>query len=134
MIHRVLTLIYKVLRRLVSSWAVLLLASVATWLFLCLPPIVRSYDPTAGNYDGGFVLWIGLGLALACIVLAASWIVWQLGFGSIDRATASKEAEFGHLEDWFHACTPLQKVLLTQGTFIFVICFVLYCLTLVQTK
>ena len=127
-------MIYKVLRRFFSSWAVLSLAVVAVGTYLCLPPIVRHFDPTAGAYDGGFVLWIGLGVTLAAIVLFSAWVLWQLAFGSIDRATASHNSEFGSLEEWFYQCTPLQKVMLTQGTFVFVICFVLYCLTLVQTK
>lgn len=122
----------KFFRRFFSSWPILLSASISLGIYLLLPKLVRMYDPTTGVYDGGYLLWIGLGNAVAFGVAATGWVIWQLAFGSIDKATSSKTDEFGNLSDWFHMMTPFQKWMATQITFSFCILYVLACLWLVS--
>ncbi len=119
------------LRRIVSSWHVAIAAVIAMAAYLGSPYLIRLYDPTAGAFDGGFLVWIALGISLAYVVAAAGWVLWQLLFASLDRLTSSKSSEWGNLEEWFQQMTPAQKWLATQSTFVFCIVLILYCLHLI---
>ena len=121
----------KLLRRFFSSWHVLVAGLIALILYLGSPFLIRFYDPTAGSFDGGYLVWIALGVSLAYVVGFAGWVLWQLLFSSLDRATASQRSEWGNLDDWFNGLSPAQKWAAVQGTFIFCILLVLACLKLV---
>jgi len=121
----------KPLRRFFSSWHVLLAGIIAVFLYLGSPFLIRLYDPTAGAFDGGYLVWIVLGVSLAYVVGFAAWVLWQLLFSSLDRATASNGSEWGNLDDWFDQLSPSQKWCAVQGTFIFCILLILACLKLV---
>jgi hypothetical protein len=121
----------KLLRRFFSSWHILVAGLIAIALYLGSPILIRLYDPTAGAFDGGYLVWVALGIALAYIVGFAAWVLWQLLFASLDRATASQRSEWGNLDDWFDALSPSQKWCAVQVTFIFCIILILACLKLV---
>lgn len=119
------------LRRLFSSWHIFLAGIVFLVLYLFSPVLIRIYDPSAGCFDGGYLEWIVLGIALAFIVGFSAWWLWQLLFSSLDRLTANASGEWGNLEDWFDKMTPAQKWWAVQSTFLFCILLILVCLKLV---
>lgn len=119
------------LRRFFSSWHVAIAALIALAGYLGSPYLIRLYDPSAGAFDGGFLVWIALGISLAYLVAAAGWVLWQLLYATLDRLTSNKMSEWGNLEEWFKEMTPAQKWLATQTTFAFCIILILICLKLV---
>ena len=121
----------KTLRRILSSWPTLVAGLVALVLYLGSPHVIRLYDPTAGAFDGGYLVWVVLGIALSYVVGFSGWILWQLLFASLDRLTSNESGEWGNLEQWFKEMSPCQKWWAVEGTFIFVLLFILICLKLV---
>lgn len=130
-ITAVAQIIARIIRRLFSSWHAVLAASIALAIYLALPPIVCDYDPTSAVFDGGYLLWVGLSTALAFWVLAMGWIMFQLAFSSLDRASADDKSEWGHLEKWFSIQPASFKWRAVQGAFCFCILVLLICLWLV---
>jgi len=124
----------KFLRRFLSSWPTLLAAAIALSIYLYLPKVVRMYDPTAGVYDGGYLLWLGLGVAFAFALGAAGWVLWQLLFASLDKLSSNAKDEWGNLMVWFHTLPDTHKYWAVQGTFIFTLAYVLLCLWLVSDR
>lgn len=112
----------------------MLTAAIALSIYLYLPKIVRMYDPTAGSYDGGYLLWLGLGISFAFGLAAAGWFLWQRIFASLDKASADQHDEWGNLYTWFKCLSPVQKYWAVQGTFIFALIYVLVCLWLVSDR
>lgn len=121
----------KTLRRLFSSWHGFLAGLLALCVYLVLPPLVRSYDPTAGVFDAGYLVWVGLATFLALWSGFVGWVLFQLFFASLDKASASDEDEWGNLRTWFDQLPPPQKWLAVQGAFVFCVFVFLFCLYLI---
>lgn len=117
-----------ILRRFVSSWKSLLSGLIALAIYLCLPPIIRWYDPTAAVFDGGYLQWVGFAAFLVFFGVFVGTAAWQIAFSVLDKLTAGKAGEWANLEAWTESLTPLQKVLLVQGTHAF--CILLFFLAL----
>jgi hypothetical protein len=121
----------RIFRRLFSSWHALLAATIALVIYLALPAAVRAYDPTAAVFDGGYLLWVGLATALAFWVIAMAWIMFQIAFASLDRASADDKSEWGGLEQWFNMLGYDAKWRMVQGAYCFCVLVLLICLWLV---
>ena len=111
----------KLLKRFFSSWLNLLTMGIAIGLFLLSPILIHWYDPTAGVFDAGFLQAIVLAAVFTFSEGFFGWILWQLIFASLDRATQDKDGNWGALDKWTIRMTPAQLVFLVQGTFIFCI-------------
>jgi hypothetical protein len=121
-------------RRFFNSWPIAVAAVIALLIYLDLPKFVRMYDATTGVYDGGYLLWFGLGIALAFAVGAAGWVLWQLLFASLDKLSSNAKDEWGNLKTWFCQLPDTHKYWAVQGTFVFTLLYVLLCLWLVSDR
>lgn len=121
----------KTLRRLFSSWHGLLAGLVALTVYLFLPEVIRAYDPTAGVFDSGYLIWVGLASFVALWSGFIGWVLFQLFFASLDKAAASESDEWGNLRSWFDQLSPGQKWLAVQGAFAFCVVVFLVCLYLI---
>jgi hypothetical protein len=121
----------KTLRRIFSSWHNLIAGILALTIYLLAPLAVRWYDPTAGVFDGGYLLWVALATFVTLWAGFVGWVLWQLIFPSIDRATASKDDEWGGLREWFNHMSSAQRWWATQISFAFCVCVFLYVLKLI---
>jgi hypothetical protein len=121
----------KTLRRIFSSWHGLLAGLIALVIYLALPPIVRAYDPTAGVFDAGYLVWVGLATFLAFWSVFVGWVIWQLAFASLDRATSDHRSEWGRLQEWLEYIPPAHRWYIVQVTFVLCVVLFLVCLKLV---
>ena len=118
-------------RRIFSSWHGLLAGLIALGFYLVLPLLVRRLDPTAGVFDAGYLVWVGLATFLAFWSVFIGWVLWQLAFKSLDKATSDRASEWGKLMDWFEYLPPAQRWYAVQVTFVLCVALFLYCLKLV---
>ena len=116
------------LRRFLSSWRNLLTAVIALLVYLLLPVAIRWYDPTAGMFDAGYLQWVGLATFVTFWAGFVGWVLWQLLFATLDKATAGTLGEWINLERWFSEMSSAQKWWACQGTFAF--CVALFYLAL----
>jgi len=124
----------KFLKRFFSSWANLLTFAIAVLLFLVSPVVIRWYDPTAGVFDAGFLQAIVLAAVFTFSEGFFGWVLWQLIFASLDRATQGKGSNWGWLDEATTKLTNPQFVFLVQGTFAFCVCLFAFNLWLALTK
>ena len=118
----------KNLSRILSSWKNLLTLIIAVALFLVSPIVLRWYDPTCGTFDVGFLQAIILAAVLTFAEGFVGWVLWQLIFDSLDRATQNDKSNWGTLDSATRGLTPAQFVFLVQGTFVF--CITLFAFNL----
>jgi len=121
----------KFLRRFLSSWHGLIAGLVALAVYLCLPLAIRWYDPTAGVFDAGYLVWVGLGTFLALWAGFVGWVMFQLFFASLDKAAASDSDEWGNLRSWFDDLPTWAKWMSVQFAFAFCVIVFLFCLRLI---
>lgn len=121
----------KILRRLFSSWHGLLAGLIALGIYLALPPIVRHFDPTAGVFDAGYLVWVGLATFLAFWSVFVGWVLWQIAFKSLDKATSDSRSEWGKLMEWWEYLNPEHRWYAVQATFVLCVLLFLACLKLV---
>jgi hypothetical protein len=121
----------KSLRRLFSSFHGFLAGVVALGIYLLLPYVIRLYDPSAGLFDAGYLQWVGLATFLTFWTGFVAWLLWQLIFSSLDKATANAQNEWGNLQLWFDCLTPAAKWYVVQVTFLLCVAIFLICLKLV---
>jgi hypothetical protein len=119
------------LRRLFSSWKGALSGVIAIAIYLALPPILRLYDPTAGYFDAGYLQWIGLATAVAFWAGFVAWIMFQVFFSSLDRASSSDHDEWGALKAWFRDLSDRERWYVTQGAYVLCLVVFMVCLKLV---
>lgn len=124
----------KFLKRFFSSWANLLTFAIAVLLFLVSPVLIRWYDPTAGIFDVGFLQAIILAAVFTFSEGFFGWVLWQLIFASLDRATQDKDSNWGNLDKWTELMPCSHKVFLVQWSFIFCVCLFAFNLWLALTK
>jgi len=122
------------LRRLFSSWHALLAGGISLGVYLIAPIVVRWFDPAAGAFDGGYLVWVFLATFVTFWAVFVGWAVWQLAFALLDRMTSSPAGEWGELEAWFAAMSPAQRFWAVQGTFIFCIAAFIYILQLIPVS
>ena len=124
----------KFLKRFFSSWPNLLTFGLAVLLFLVSPVVIRWYDPTAGVFDAGFLQAIVLAAVFTFSEAFFGWVLWQLIFASLDRATQSKDSNWGWLDRATAGLTNSQFVFLVQGSFVFCVCLFAFNLWLALSK
>lgn len=123
----------KFLKRFLSSWANLVAFAVAIAVFLVSPVIIRWYDPTAGMFDSGVLQTVSLAAFFTFSEATGGWILWQLIFASLDRATQDEKSNWGSLDRATQSLPSLQFVLIVQGTFVFCIALFAFNIWLVTT-
>jgi hypothetical protein len=101
------------MKRFLSSWQGLAAGALALAVYLCLPYLIRLYDPTAGAFDGGYLQWLGLACVAFYVAIWATWTGWQLAFPSTDKESDR------HLAEWFKDLPPWGRWVAVQTTFLF---------------
>ena len=110
------------MKRFLSSWQGLLAGVLGISLFLFSPKFIFMFDPSSGICDGGYLHRVFTAMATFLIGIFTVWIGWQISFPSMDRWADT------HLNDAFKNMAGLHKILMVQGTFIFL--FIIWILTL----
>lgn len=100
------------IKRLLSSWRVLLLGAVAVALFILSPRLIYLFDPTAGTFSGGILQWLFLAIVAFFGGVFCVWVCWQAAFPSADRESQ------GNLGDWFLDLPPWGRWVAVQVTFL----------------
>ena len=80
---------------------------------------------------GALLVWVGLATFLAFWAGFVGWVLWQVIFASLDKATSNRSDEWGALHEWLEYLSPRERWWAVQGTFAFCVLVFLACLKLV---
>ena len=113
------------MKRLLSSWQGFLGGVLGVVLFFNSPWMIRLYDPSAGQADGGFLHKLVSATVLYLFMIFLSWVGFQISFPSMDK-WADK-----NIGEAFDGMPNHVKFLYTQTGFIVMLLTFILCLIIV---